>query len=54
MNSFIPSDTSIFFIKIIKLWEFIIKVLVTGLIITLSSLIHNNPIITKFDKISTI
>ena len=52
VNSFIFNDTGFFFVFVTP-QEFIIKVLVTGLIIVLSSFIHGNLIIIRFDKVGT-
>ena len=53
INSFISDNINIIFNKIIKLWEFIIKISVAGLIITSSSFIYNDPINIRFNKIGT-
>ena len=53
VNSLISDDTGVIFITIVRPEEFIIKVLVIGLIIILSSFIHSNPIITGFNKAGT-
>ena len=54
INSFIFNNTGVVFVKIVKPWEFIIKVLVMGLIIILSSFVYSNPIIIRFNKMSII
>ena len=50
MNSFIFNNTGVFFVKIGRPLEFIIKVLVIGLIITSSFFTYGNFIITGFDN----
>ena len=54
VNSFIFDDTGVVFVGIVKPKEFIIKVLVIGLIIILFSFIYGNFIITGFNKAGTI